>query len=138
MAKFLAFVKPEKLSLITILELMHSQGTSGVVDGMKTARVLISVGRAVEIEHKALMCKKCNIVVPSTIRPRDSNFFSNLGYRTLQERRLAAAKFVEGAEDWTAEWTQHTRSKIGGILVECLMDTAEVVRTAVDKNGKKM
>jgi DNA-directed RNA polymerase, mitochondrial len=129
----LSLIKPEKLSLITILELMHLQGSGGVSDGMKTARALIAVGKAVEIEYKALMCKKRNIAVPAQLRPGDSSFFSNLGYRALQERRVAAAKFVEDSEDWTAEWTQTVRVRVGSFLVDALMDVATVMRTAVDK-----
>ena len=60
----MSLVKPEKLSLITILELMHLQGSGGVAEGMKTARALLAVGKAVEIEYKAEMCKKNIISVP--------------------------------------------------------------------------
>ena len=129
----MTLLKPEKLSLITILELMHLQGTGGVADGMKTARALIAIGKAVEIEYKAMNCKKRNIAIPAQIRPGDSGFFSNLGYRALQERRVAAAKFMEDSEDWTAEWTQIVRVRVGSFLVDALMDVATVTRTAIDK-----
>ncbi|EKM52814.1 uncharacterized protein PHACADRAFT_261459 [Phanerochaete carnosa HHB-10118-sp] len=136
LSPFLTLIKPEKLSLITILELMHLQGAGGVSDGMKTARALISVGKAVEIEYKAEMCKKNNIAVPSPATQRQQSFFSNLGYRALHERRLAARKYMEDYEEWTSEWTQTIRVRVGSFLVDALMDVATVSRTAIDKHGE--
>ncbi|KAG0702802.1 hypothetical protein DFH29DRAFT_982201 [Suillus ampliporus] len=134
MAPFLSLVKPEKLSLITILEIMRLQGSGGVSDGMKTARALLTVGRAIENEYKAEMCKRNNIAIPSHARPNEfTGYFTGLGYRDLHARRVTAAKYMEDSEDWTSEWTQLLRVRVGSILVDCLMDSATIERTAVDK-----
>lgn len=134
MGPFLSLVKPEKLSLITILEIMRLQGSGGVTDGMKTARALLTVGRAVENEYKAEMCKRNNIAIPSHTRPGElSGYFTGLGYRDLHARRVTAAKYMEDSEEWTSVWTQLLRVRVGSILVDCLMDTATIERTAVDK-----
>ncbi|KAL6308760.1 DNA/RNA polymerase [Sparassis latifolia] len=133
LSPFLSLLKPEKLSLITILELMHLQGSGGVSDGMKTARALLAVGRAVELEHKAEMCKKNNIAVPTVNLHRPDSFFTGLGYRDLYTRRLAASKHSLNSEDWAAEWSQLVRVKIGSFLVDCLMDVATVMRSATDR-----
>ncbi|KAF8841664.1 DNA/RNA polymerase [Paxillus ammoniavirescens] len=130
---FLSLVKPDKLSLITILEIMRLNSTGGINDGMKTARALLTVGRAVENEYKAQMCKRNNIAIPSQLRPGDQNFFTGLGYRDLHARRVTAAKYMEDSEEWTTEWTQLLRVRMGSILVDCLMDVATVGRTAIDK-----
>ncbi|KAF8890704.1 hypothetical protein BD779DRAFT_1438161 [Infundibulicybe gibba] len=137
LSPYLSLVKAERLSLITILEIMRLQGSGGVYDGMKTTRALIGVGKAVEIEYKAQMCKRNNIHIPTAPRLGDAGYFSNFGYRNLQERRVAAAKHMMDGEGWTTIWTQAVRSKVGGILVECLMDVAEVTRTAVDKTTQE-
>ncbi|TFK67999.1 DNA/RNA polymerase [Pluteus cervinus] len=137
---YLSLVNSEKLSLITILEVMKLQGSGGMYDGMKTARALITVGKAVEVEYKAQICRRNDIQIPSSPARApgggsvDIGFFSALGYRNLQQRRVAAARHMTDGESWTAAWSQPVRSKIGGILVDCLMDVASVVRTAVDKN----
>ncbi|KAI0731720.1 hypothetical protein BC629DRAFT_1718248 [Irpex lacteus] len=133
LAPFLSLVKPENLSLITILELMHLHGSGGISEGMKTARALLSVGRAVEIEYKAQMCKKNNISIPSKGPSGGLSFFSNMGYRDLHARRVAARKYVEDGEDWTSEWSQTIRVRVGSFLVDALMDVATVTRTAVDR-----
>ncbi|OSD03827.1 DNA/RNA polymerase [Trametes coccinea BRFM310] len=129
----LNLLKPEKLSLITILEVMHLHGSGGVQDGMKTARALLSVGRAVESEIKAEMAKKHNVPLPTAASVGDGNVFSSVGYRELHDQRVAARKLIEDAEDWTnAEWTQLVRVKVGSFLVDCLMDVATVQRSMKD------
>jgi DNA-directed RNA polymerase len=130
---FLSLIKPEKLSLVTILEIMRLQGSGGVADGMKTARGLVSVAKAVELEYKAQMCKKNNITVPSTTRAGESGFFSRYSYYDLHARRVTARKYMEDAEEWTSDWTQALRVRIGSFLIDRLMDVAKVIRTGTNK-----
>lgn len=40
---------------------------------------------------------------------------------------------MEDAEEWTSEWSQVVRVKVGAFLVDLLMDVATVVRTAMDR-----
>ena len=133
LSPFLRLLTPEKLSLITIMEIMHLHGSGGVNDGMKTARALLSVGRAVEQEYKAEMCKKHNLSVPTSGRAPSNGFFSSHGYRDLHTQRMAAQKYVTENEDWSSDWTQVVRVKVGSFLVDCLMDVATVHRTKKDK-----
>ncbi|KAF9264462.1 DNA/RNA polymerase [Marasmius fiardii PR-910] len=133
LSPYLSLVNPERLSLITILEIMRLQGTGGISEGMKTTRALITVGKAVENEYKSQMCRRNNIALPTMGRPTEAGYFSNLGYSSLLERRLVAARHMEDGEGWTAPWTQAARAKVGGILVDCLMDVATVTRTTVHK-----
>ncbi len=112
---------------------MRLQGTGGVADGMKTARGLVSVGRAVELEYKAQMCKKNNISVPSTMRAGESGFFSRYSYHDLHARRVTARKYMEDAEEWTSDWTQVLRVRVGSFLVDRLMDVAKVIRTGTNR-----
>ncbi|KAL0061581.1 DNA-directed RNA polymerase [Marasmius tenuissimus] len=133
LSPYLSLVNPERLSLITILEIMRLQGSGGVAEGMKTTRALISVGKAVESEYKAQMCRRNNISLPAVAKPGESGYFSNMGYKNLRERRLVAARHMQEGEAWSTAWTQATRAKVGGILVECLMDVATVERSMVFK-----
>jgi DNA-directed RNA polymerase len=143
---FLTLVKAERLSLITILEVMMLQGSSGLTDGMKTTRAVVSVGKAVEMEYKAQLARKHqpsketasassteNTSEGSSNPDRRSDIYSQLGYTGLRQRRLANATRVKDSEQWSSSWPQALRSKIGGILVDCLMEVAEVQRTIKDK-----
>ncbi|KAF8550661.1 hypothetical protein OG21DRAFT_1487603 [Imleria badia] len=96
---FSSFVKPKMLSLITILEVMRLNSTGGIADGMKLARALLTVGRAVENEYKAQICKRNNIAMPSLHRVGDHSFFTGLGYRDLHARRVTAAKYIQDNEE---------------------------------------
>ncbi|KAJ3514954.1 hypothetical protein NLJ89_g2072 [Agrocybe chaxingu] len=131
-APYMTLIKPEKLSLLTILEVMRLQGSSNAGLGMKTTRTLLSVGKAVENEYKAQMCKKHDIPVPEFGTWSAESYFSSMGYQHLRQRRVAAARTMEDGEAWTTSWSQTTRSRVGAVLVECLMDVAEVLRTKVD------
>lgn len=138
LSPYLALVKADRLSYITILELMRLQGSGGVNHGMKTTRALIAIGKAVEMEYKAQMCRTNDIAIP-TMTGHSTNFFSVLGYSNLQKRRMAAARHMQDGEAWTTPWSQAVRSKIGGILVECLMDVAYVRRQRDDQvTGKSV
>ncbi|KAG6371386.1 DNA-directed RNA polymerase N-terminal-domain-containing protein [Boletus reticuloceps] len=130
---FLSLVKLETLSLITILEVMQLNSAGGIADGMKLARALLTVGRAVENEFKAQMCKCNNIAIPLLHHVSNHIFFTDLGYRDLHTRRVTAAKYIQDNEKWTTEWTQLLRVQVGSILVDCLMDVATVECMALDK-----
>ncbi|TIC09294.1 DNA/RNA polymerase [Wallemia mellicola] len=55
---FLSLLSSEKMSLITVLEILRLSGTGGIAEGMKTTRALLSVGKAVENEHHAEILKQ--------------------------------------------------------------------------------
>ncbi|KAF8902625.1 hypothetical protein CPB84DRAFT_1775848 [Gymnopilus junonius] len=117
LAPYLTLVNPDRLSLLTILEIMRLQGSGGVSSGMKTTRALIAVGKAIENEHKAQICKKTGIPAPQ-FKTRD-DLFTVRGYQNLRQRRVAAAQLT-------------MRAKIGSVLVNLLIQVAEVVREKVD------
>ncbi|CAJ0751769.1 12607_t:CDS:1, partial [Entrophospora sp. SA101] len=48
----------DKLSAITILEFVRNQSTGGVIQGMKTTRLIISIGKSIENEYNAEQMKK--------------------------------------------------------------------------------
>ena len=135
LGSFVSLLKPEKLSLIVILELMNLQGTGGIDDGMKIARALLTVGRAVEDEHKAEVSRRYGIPIPSYSPgsvPR-SPYFTSMGYEMLHERRIAARQELENAEQFRAPWTHQIRLKVGSFLVDCLMDVATVERHTINR-----
>lgn len=131
-------VSPEKLSLLTILEIMRLSGTGGVVSGMKTARALISVGKAVEGEYKSQVCREHGLPYKE-MQTKSGDFFSDLGYKHLHQRRMAAAQTMSDNEKWTSPLPQAVRSRVGGLLVHCLMEVAQITRVKTDREtGKQM
>ncbi|KAJ2915358.1 hypothetical protein MD484_g5087, partial [Candolleomyces efflorescens] len=129
---YLTLVAADRLSMITILEAMRLTGTGGISNGMKTTRAMVTIGKAVENEYKARLCKTHGIVLPSVTRP-DETVFTEFGYSNLHQRRLAAARQMTAGDSWTAPWSQLTRAQVGGVLLECLMEIAEITRSAKDR-----
>lgn len=137
LSPFISLLNPEKLSLITVMELMRLHGTGGISEGMKTARALLAVGKAVEMEHKAEVLKKHSIVIP-TVSPRTTSYFTKKAYKELQDWRVTAQQHIEGTAEWTAEWTQAIRARVGSFLVDALMETAVVTRFGRTKAGEEV
>lgn len=130
-------VPAEKLSLMTILELVRMQAMGSIQNGMKATATLITLGRTVEQEFKAEICRQSNIPVVDYEITR-GNYFSDMGYKFLHERRLAAARSQELDEQWQGEWSQALRSKVGAFLVNALESVATVTRQMIDPNTKEL
>ncbi|KDQ17027.1 hypothetical protein BOTBODRAFT_129343 [Botryobasidium botryosum FD-172 SS1] len=127
LSPFVTLLKPQKLAVITIIELMRLQGSGGIAEGMKTARALLSVGRAVETEFHAEMLKR-----------RDTNLTTEhgKGLQGIVERRKLARSESQGSGSVTTEWTQTVRVRVGSFLVDSLMDVAVVTRSTTDQRGE--
>ena len=108
---------------------MRLQGSGGVSGGMKTARALLTIGKAVEMEHKSEICRRNSITIPTNNPQTGSNYFAESSYKDLYARRVAARQHMEDSEEWAAGWTQTLRAKVGSFLVDALMDVATVVRS---------
>lgn len=153
---YLRLLSPDRLALVTILEIMRLGNSGGVSDGMKTLRALLSVGRAVETEYRAS-------TLQSIIGDSSTSWLRSIGDPAAptrpgdQERSIRAAwdrigKSVEGDDTkafsrldeftldslrkvWTPDWTQAKHLAIGSFLVRALIDTAKVTRYMKDAEG---
>ncbi|GAA5942553.1 DNA-directed RNA polymerase [Sporobolomyces koalae] len=141
---FMRLLAPDKLALITIVELMRLCAGSGVSDGVKAARAILHIGRAVESEYHAQVLKQgyTNKQFEREMeRLGEGSGKSTLegsgsGGRSAREslgilwRRELAKREKEGDQSWRPQWTQSIRAKVGSILVSALMDAAKVERSA--------
>lgn len=139
----MTLLKPHQLAMITIMEVLRLHGSGGVSEGMKTARALIAVGSAVEQEYTAIvrkreMNKRNNLErvyerdesKRSLASPESSEALETAGGLDVVEARRRAAKQDAKIEaSHMPEWSRAIQARIGGILVDALMDTAVVVRT---------
>ncbi|GAA6062188.1 hypothetical protein JCM10212_001352 [Sporobolomyces blumeae] len=135
---FLRLLAPDKMALITIVELLRLCGVGGVSDGMKAARAVLHVGKAIENEYHAQVLKQG---FPNKKFEREMERLSEVssleggGGRSPEEslgilwRRELARREKEGDQSWRPHWTQSIRAKVGSILVSTLMDVAKVERT---------
>ncbi|BGP42996.1 DNA-directed RNA polymerase [Rhodotorula kratochvilovae] len=137
---FMRLLSPDKMALITIVELMRLCGSEGVSGGMKAARAILTVGRAIENEYHAEALKEgfSNKQLQQEIDRISEGSISadgRLQSRSAEEslgilwRRELSKREKEGDTTWRPAWTQTIRAKVGSILVTALMDLAKVERS---------
>ncbi|KAK6466029.1 mitochondrial DNA-directed RNA polymerase [Scheffersomyces coipomensis] len=113
-APYFVLVPPEKMCVISILELVKLNSTGGIVNGMRTARALLSVGRAIELEYKS-----------QSLLQSDRKRFSKKLKTTKQWKQMLRRKNPSSAlED--SEWTHSVQAKLGGALIRPLISVAKV------------
>jgi DNA-directed RNA polymerase len=138
---FLRLLAPDKMALITIVELLRLCSGGGVSDGMKAARAILHIGKAIENEYHAQVLKqgysnKGFEKEMERLAEGGSGSLEAGGGRSAREslgilwRRELAKREKEGDQSWRPQWTQSIRAKVGSILVTALMDVAKVERTA--------
>ncbi|KAI9322383.1 hypothetical protein BX666DRAFT_1894345 [Dichotomocladium elegans] len=141
---FLKLLKPETLSMITMLELLRLHNSSGIADGMKTARAVIDVGKAVEMEYNAMQIKKASSKRVSGNREVHSLFASgklfNMAVRRAQanmvKQQNTGSPLIEASEgdtgsigeagEWTPVWPSSIRAKLGSVLTSIFLDAAKI------------
>ncbi|KAG0203558.1 DNA-directed RNA polymerase [Mortierella sp. GBA30] len=124
---FLKLLSPDKLSVITILELLRMNNSGGIIEGMKSARALIGIGKAIESEYNAeQMTKKSNKALfdqrYSVHQLYGNGRLFNMAVRKIETKRSEAMQ----PTDWTPVWPESTRAKVGSVLTTLLMDCAKV------------
>ncbi|GES80410.1 DNA/RNA polymerase [Rhizophagus clarus] len=136
---FLQLLSAEKLSAITILELLRQNGGGGIGEGMKTTRAVLSIGKAVENEYNSEQLKK---------KQNRSAFNKDLSVHELfasgklfnMTIRRAAAKIEtkDMQTSWNPEWPIAVRAKVGSILASMLLECATIPTTTIneEKNEK--
>lgn len=150
---YLNVLPPKRLALITILELMRMVGSGGIVDGMKTLRGMIAVGRAVESEHRADVIRSvagadstiwANALDPLTKRPSRSNIdrlWFKIGSEAqasdLMEPDLNASPADALRSVWTPPWSQMVTMSVGSYLIESLLKIGTVTRYGFDPVTKE-
>ncbi|KAL1409899.1 DNA-directed RNA polymerase [Vanrija albida] len=153
---YLTVLPPKKLALITILEIMRMVGSGGVTDGMKTLRGVLSVGKAVETEHRAETIRTVvgtdsalwqRAVDSHTQKPSRKNIgdiWTQIGKERVdadKEGGSSSESSLSTSEKaliddlrsvWTPPWSQMVQMSLGSHLVESLIKVAKVPRRGTD------
>lgn len=152
---YLSLLSPDKLALITILEVMRNVGSGGVTDGMKALRGMLGVGRAVETEYRAETIKNVagvdstqwlRTIDQSTQKPSRTlvgQQWKRIGRQLDNEGRSLSAGQEQVDSDfrsvWTPSWSHAVSVDIGAFLLKALIETARIDRTATDpRTGDKV
>lgn len=125
-APYFVLVPPKQLAVITLLELLKLNSTGGIADGMRTARAVISVGKAVELEYKSKLLSSCDKKV---MKMKGSNLWKKY---LLNKKAPEATEMVD-----QAEWELSLCAKLGAILTSFLLHVAKVTVHGTDPTTGK-
>lgn len=119
LSPYLVLVNSEKMCVIAILELLKLNSTGGVVEGMRTARAVLSVGKAVEMEFRSEQILKNEQHLVKDLNKKSKEFLKyvrNAQY-TLRSMDLEKNKIV---------WPQNIVAQMGSFLISVLIRVARV------------
>lgn len=144
---YLTLLPPEKLALITVLEVMRMSGSGGVSDGMKALRGMLSVGKAVETEYRAETIKNvAGVDSPHWLRTIDATsqrptralvtqVWQRLGNQVKNGQEGSSSEAPIEADwksIWTPSWSQSSHLGVGSFLLDRLLKVAKVTRRGQD------
>lgn len=132
---FLRLLPPAKIAIIAITEVLQ-HCNSLAPEGFRTARLVLDIGKAIEMEHHFQTAKKEDVFVPKF--QTDIPYFAHDAYLQLHKRRLAVKLAQEGKENWMPEWTQAIRARVGGLVMDSLMKSAKIIRTKKTPDGESV
>lgn len=121
-APYMVLVPPKKIAVITILELLKLNSTGGIVDGMRTARAVISVGKALELEYKS------QNLVEAENRSLSKRLTTNQWKKVLRARK----DYSKANPSSNTEWDYPVYAKLGSVLISLLMHVAKVTVKGTD------
>lgn len=127
---YLTLVNPEKMCVITILELLKLNSTGGIIEGMRTARAVISVAKAIEMEFRSEQLLKSESHVFKDVNKKSHEF------KMLVQRARATFRSMQ-IEESKILWPQEARAKIGSILISMLIHVAKVAVEGTDPVTKE-
>ncbi|EIE89866.1 hypothetical protein RO3G_14577 [Rhizopus delemar RA 99-880] len=133
---FLKVLPKDTLSIVTILELLRLHNSSGIGDGMKTARAILDVGKAVEMEHNAVQMKKHAKSQQNIQNVLSSGRLFNMAVNKAHKKIV---NNDENSAEWNPVWPTTTRAKVGSVLTSLLLEAAKIPVPSRDpETGKKI
>ncbi|KAK9448854.1 uncharacterized protein V1518DRAFT_306903 [Limtongia smithiae] len=129
---FLTLVPAEKLSAITILEVMRLHSTGGPSQMMRTARTVLTVGRAVEMEYNSEQLLKGDAAELGILKPTKAILQNPQEFSRMLSIAKKRNEEQQVIRTWKPEWPDDVKADIGSTLVSILMHVAKVAVTATD------
>ncbi|ODV80798.1 mitochondrial DNA-directed RNA polymerase [Suhomyces tanzawaensis NRRL Y-17324] len=128
-APYLVLVPPQKMCVVTILELLKLTSTGGIDNGMRAARALISVGKAIELEYRS-----------QALVNTEKKVYSKKLKTTNQWKKLLRKKknvILDSTTNQPNDWSYTVYAKIGAVLVSLLKHVAKVPVKGIDPTTGK-
>ncbi|RKP10634.1 DNA-directed RNA polymerase N-terminal-domain-containing protein [Thamnocephalis sphaerospora] len=132
---FITLLDADKISVLTIQQVLRLNATHGTVTGIKTARVLADVGRAIEMEYYAEQLRTRHNSVVNARRINLQTLYSSGRLFDMHVRKMQAKLLEEEPdENWLPRWPSAVRLKLGSLLTSMLISVAKIKSKRVGEN----
>lgn len=128
-APYMVLVPAPKMCVVTILEMLKLTSTGGIDNGMRAARALLSVGRAIELEYRSQSFVDTEKRVHLS-KVRTTSQWKKLLRMKKQDKVVADAQCAN-------EWNNAVSAKVGAVLISLLKHVAKVPVKGVDPTTGK-
>lgn len=124
-APYFLLVSPNKLGVITILEILKLISKDGLLNGIKLTSALISIGKSIELEYR------------SQILIESEKFFFSKKLTSIQWKKILRNQnyFKNINDQYVFGWSNSVSVKFSSVLLSFLMHIAKV--SVKDNDDKK-
>ncbi|VEU20933.1 DEKNAAC101802 [Brettanomyces naardenensis] len=141
---FLTLMKPEKIAIITILEVMKSAVTSDIARGVAVSKMVMAVSKAIELEYKSEKILASDVDVHRNFKaikktPEFKRFLRSTQAKRIIEEAEKKSMLVNAAETDSSKllWDADSHCRVGSALVSMILQVAKVDVEGVDpKTGE--
>jgi DNA-directed RNA polymerase len=136
---FLLLLDAEKLSMLTIQQLLRLSMDRDMENDISVMHAAIEIGSAIEMEYYTeQLCKRKNDLI-KTRRLNLQALYSSGQLFDVHTRKIQAKLLEEEKEEgnWLARWPKHIRIKLGSLLISMLLRVAKIKTTYHDKETDK-
>ncbi|QPG73327.1 hypothetical protein FOA43_000637 [Brettanomyces nanus] len=143
-APFLTLMKPEKIAIITILEVMKSAVTSDIARGVAVSKMVMSVSKAIELEYKSEKILASDVDVHRNFKaikktPEFKRFLRSGQAQKIIETAEGKSLKSNSTETDSSKllWDADSHCRVGSALVSMVLQVAKVDVEGVDpKTGE--
>jgi DNA-directed RNA polymerase len=136
---FLLLLNAEKLSMLTIQQLLRLSIDRDMANDINAMHATSEIGNAIEMEYYTeQLCKCKNDLAKARCLNLQALYLS--GQLFDMHTRKNQAKLLEEEEkegDWLARWPKDIRIKLGALLISMLLRVAKIKTTYYDKETGK-
>jgi DNA-directed RNA polymerase len=135
---FLLLLDAEKLSILTIQQLLRLNTDRDVANGVRATRAMNEIGSAIEMEYYTEQLRECK---NRLVKARQLNLqasYSSGQLFDMHTREIQTKLLMEEEDgDWLVRWPKFIRLKLGSLLISMLLRAAKIKTTYYDKETGK-
>jgi DNA-directed RNA polymerase len=136
---FLLLLDAEKLSILTIQQLLRSSADRDLENDINVTHAASEVGNAIEMEYYTeQLCKHKNSLIKARRLNLQALYSSGQLFDThTRDIQTKLLEEEEKEDDWLVRWPEPVRIKVGSLLISMLLRVAKIKTMHYDKEADK-